>query len=63
MGLDVDPSADIFHEPTLNSTGSDAAPSVHAGDVVDDRLDSSGLDLDPLYDDILDPLPSKCKLY
>ncbi|XP_059433730.1 uncharacterized protein LOC132166893 isoform X2 [Corylus avellana] len=55
-GLDVDPSADIFPEPTLNFTGSDAAPSVHAGDVADDRLDSSGLDLDLLYDDILDPL-------
>jgi hypothetical protein len=61
--LDVDPSADIFPEPTLNSTGSDAAPSIHAGDVADDRLDSLGLDLDPLYDDIIDPLASKCKLY
>ncbi|XP_062176701.1 uncharacterized protein LOC133881710 isoform X4 [Alnus glutinosa] len=59
--LDVDPSADIFPEPTLNSTGSDAAPSVHAGDVADDRLDSLGLDLDPLYDDIIDPLASKSK--
>jgi hypothetical protein len=59
----VDPSADIFPEPTLNSTGSDAAPSVHASDVADDRLDSSGLDLDPLYDDILDPLASKRKSY
>ncbi|XP_059453368.1 uncharacterized protein LOC132183915 isoform X2 [Corylus avellana] len=60
-GLDVDPSADIFPEPTLNSTGSDAAPSVHAGDVADDRLGSSGLDLHPLYDDIRDPLASKSK--
>ena len=59
----MDPSADIFPEPTLNSTGSDATPFVHAGDVADDRLDSSGLDLDPLYDDILDPLASKRKAY
>ena len=59
----MEPSADIFPEPTLNSTGSDAASSVHAGDVADDRLDSSGLELVPLFDDILDPLASKCKSY